>query len=147
MIFQRYAQLGSASVQKRARIAVMRKLKAKGVIDEHGKLIDKKHDAANARTILDLHVQSGLISAMKRSFTALVRKLKTEGVTDKQGKPSDKVSLHRLLNNRVYIGEGRGEPGAIIDRKSWREVRRISRAVVPYAVLRRRAKETLIAPI
>lgn len=41
MIFERYAQLGSAPAPKRALAALMRKLRAEGITDKRGKPIDK----------------------------------------------------------------------------------------------------------
>jgi hypothetical protein len=41
MIFERYAQLGSAPMPKRALVALMRKFRAEGITDKRGKPIDK----------------------------------------------------------------------------------------------------------
>ena len=40
MIFERFAQLGSAPAPKRAFAALVRKLKAEGITDKRGKPID-----------------------------------------------------------------------------------------------------------
>jgi hypothetical protein len=43
MLFERYAQLGSAPAPKRALAALMRKLRIEGITDERGKPIDKAY--------------------------------------------------------------------------------------------------------
>ena len=69
-----------------------------------------------------------------RSTTKLARLLAVEGVTTRRGKPIDKLFLHRLLRNRVYLGDAvhkgtayPGEHAAIIDRDLWDKVHEILR--------------------
>jgi site-specific DNA recombinase len=69
-----------------------------------------------------------------RSTTKLARVLAAEGITTRRGKPIDKLFLHRLLRNRVHLGEavhkGTAYPGeheAIIDRSLWDKVHEILR--------------------
>jgi hypothetical protein len=60
------------------------------------------------------------------STTRLAQELVRDGFRTRAGKPIDKLFLHRLLRNRVYIGEavhkGSAYPGeheAIVDRALW----------------------------
>ena len=66
------------------------------------------------------------------STTRLARELRTEGVTTRSGKPLLKVALHRLLRNRVYIGEavhkGQAYPGqhqGLISKDLWEKAQSI----------------------
>jgi hypothetical protein len=89
-----------------------------------GKLVINKNGAAKVRMIFESYAQLGAAPAPKRAHAALVRKLKAEGIT-----------LYRVLNNQVYIGETvpkgryRGKHKAIIDRALFLKVHRTRRAL------------------
>ncbi len=68
------------------------------------------------------------------SATKIARALASERVTTRRGKPIDKLFLHRLLRNRVYIGDAvhkgtayPGEHAPIIDQALWDRVHAILR--------------------
>ena len=91
------------------------------------KLVVEDIDAALVRDIFERFVELG-------STTKLARALAAEGVTTRRGKPLDKLFLHRLLRNRVYIGDAvhkgtayPGEHAAIVDRTLWDRVEGILR--------------------
>ena len=63
MIFERYAQLGSAPAPKRALAALMRKLRAEGITDKRGKPIDK----ACLYRLLNDRVYTGKVARKYRS--------------------------------------------------------------------------------
>jgi site-specific DNA recombinase len=91
------------------------------------KLVVEDTEAAVVRNIFERFVQLG-------STTKLVRILAGEGIATRRGGAVDKLFLHRLLRNRVYIGEavhkGAAYPGeheAIIDRVVWDKVHAILR--------------------
>ena len=66
------------------------------------------------------------------SSTRLARELRAEGITTRSGNPLNKVVLHRLLRNRVYIGEavhkGQAYPGqhqGLISKEIWEKAQSI----------------------
>ena len=91
------------------------------------KLLVEDTEAALVQSIFERFVQLG-------STTKIARALAAEGVTTRRGKPIDKLFLHRLLRNRVYIGDavhkGTAYPGEhepIISRALWDKVHGILR--------------------
>src|SRR4051812_5355826 len=83
------------------------------------KLVIVEQDAATVRMIFERFARIG-------STTRLAQELARDGVRTRAGKPIDKLFLHRLLRNRVYIGEAvhkgaayPGEHDAIIDGSLW----------------------------
>jgi DNA invertase Pin-like site-specific DNA recombinase len=89
------------------------------------KLVIVEQDAATVRMIFERFARLG-------STTRLAQELVREGVMTRAGKPIDKLFLHRLLRNRVYIGEAvhkgtsyPGEHAAIIDRDLWQRAHAI----------------------
>src|SRR4051812_32890560 len=62
------------------------------------KLVINEQDAATVRMIFERFARIG-------STTRLAQELARDGVRTRAGKPIDKLFLHRLLRNRVYIGE------------------------------------------
>ena len=91
------------------------------------KLVVDEAEAATVRRIYQRFIEVG-------SATMLVRGLIAEGFTTRGGKPMDKLFLHRLLRNRVYIGEAvhkgtayPGEHAPIVDRDLWDRVHGILR--------------------
>jgi hypothetical protein len=115
LIFERFAQMGSARALSRAL----------GITGKRGQ----------QATTLAL-AQMGVAHA-------LVRALKAEGITGKQSKPIDEGYLYRLLNNPIYVGETvrkgmyPGKHKAIISRALWNKVHKILSGVTP-----RRASKT-----
>jgi site-specific DNA recombinase len=90
-----------------------------GYVVRDRKLHVEESGAATVRMIFERFARIG-------STTRLAQELARESVTTLAGKPIDKLFLHRLLRNRVYIGEavhkGTAYPGeheAIIDRALW----------------------------
>jgi site-specific DNA recombinase len=90
-----------------------------GYVVRDRKLMIEENDAATVRQIFERFAQMG-------STTRLAQELAGDGVKTRAGKPIDKLFLHRLLRNRVYIGEavhkGAAYPGeheAIVDRTLW----------------------------
>jgi site-specific DNA recombinase len=91
------------------------------------KLVIEENDAATVRMIFERFARIG-------STTRLAQELVRDGFRTRAGKPIDKLFLHRLLRNRVYIGEavhkGAAYPGeheAIIDRALWDKAHAILR--------------------
>jgi len=89
------------------------------------KLVVNDTEAAHVRYIFDQFAQCG-------SATVMLRDLRNRGITTKQGGIITKGFLHRLLKNRVYLGEavhkGTSYPGehqAIIDQPLWDAVHAI----------------------
>ena len=83
------------------------------------KLVVNEGEAAVVRHIFEQFARLG-------SPTKLVTVLRAEAVTTKRGKPIDKNDLHRLLRNRVYLGDAvhkgvahRGEHAAILTQPQW----------------------------
>ena len=83
------------------------------------KLVVNDAEAAVVRWVFDDFAAIG--SAMK-----LARVLRADGVTRKQGRAFTKVDIHKLLNNRLYLGEavhkGKSYPGehrAIVTPAQW----------------------------
>ena len=83
------------------------------------KLVVNEAEAAVVRHIFEQFARLG-------SPTKLVTVLRAEAVTTKRGKPIDKNDLHRLLRNRVYLGDavhkGVAHPGehtAILTQPQW----------------------------
>jgi DNA invertase Pin-like site-specific DNA recombinase len=86
------------------------------------KLVIEDTEAATVRMIFERFAEVG-------SGTKLARSLAGEGLTTRRGGAVDKLFLHRLLRNRVYIGEavhkGTAYPGEhepIICRALWDKV-------------------------
>ena len=89
------------------------------------KLVINDVEASHVRYIFDQFAQCG-------SATVMLRDLKNRGITTKQGGVITKGFLHRLMNNRVYLGEavhkGTSYPGehkAIITQDAWDKVHAI----------------------
>ncbi len=83
------------------------------------KLVVVETDAAIVRDIFERFLTL-------RSTTKLARAVAADGVTTRHGKPMDKLFLHRLLRNRVYIGDAvhkgtayPGEHAPIVDQALW----------------------------
>ena len=83
------------------------------------KLVVNEAEAAVVRHIFEQFARLG-------SPTKLVTVLRAEAVTTKRGKPIDKNDLHRLLRNRVYLGDAvhkgvahLGEHAAILTQQQW----------------------------
>jgi len=92
---------------------------------EARKLVINDVEASHVRYIFDQFAQCG-------SATVMLRDLKNRGITTKQGGIITKGFLHRLMNNRVYLGEavhkGTSYPGehkAIITQEAWDKVHAI----------------------
>lgn len=89
------------------------------------KLVINEIEAGHVRYIFDQFAQCG-------SATVMLRDLRDRGITTKQGGIITKGFLHRLMNNRVYLGEavhkGTSYPGehkAIITQDAWDKVHAI----------------------
>ena len=83
------------------------------------KLVVNEAEAAVVRHIFEQFARLG-------SPAKLVTVLRAEAVTTKRGKPIDKNDLHRLLRNRVYLGDAvhkgvahLGEHAAILTQPQW----------------------------
>jgi len=70
--------------------------------------------------------------AQLRSAVGLIRELRAAGIATKSGRAPDKVWLHKLLRNRLYLGEivhrGTAHPGqhqAIVTAAQWERVHAI----------------------
>jgi DNA invertase Pin-like site-specific DNA recombinase len=92
---------------------------------EARKLVINEIEAGHVRYIFDQFAQCG-------SATVMLRDLRNRGITTKQGGVITKGFLHRLMNNRVYLGEavhkGTSYPGehkAIITQDAWDKVHAI----------------------
>jgi len=76
-------------------------------------IADRKLVVNAAEAVLVRRIFAGF--AELESATKLVNVLRAESVTTKRGKPIDKNDLHRLLTNRIYLGEavhkGTSHPG------------------------------------
>ena len=89
------------------------------------KLVVNDTEAAHVRYIFDQFVRCG-------SATVMLRDLRDRGITTKQGGVITKGFLHRLMKNRVYLGEavhkGTSYPGehqGIISQDAWDKVHAI----------------------
>jgi len=89
------------------------------------KLVVNDTEAAHVRYIFDQFAQCG-------SATVMLRDLRDRGITTKQGGVITKGFLHRLMKNRVYLGEavhkGTSYPGehqGIISQDAWDKVHAI----------------------
>ncbi len=92
---------------------------------EDGKLLIVPEEAQTIRWIYETFAQS-------RSTTLLAKELMDKGIRGKTGKFMCKQGLHKLLTNRIYLGElgHKGEyfPGqhqAIIDHQHWEKVQAV----------------------
>ncbi|MBI1187358.1 MAG: recombinase family protein [Alphaproteobacteria bacterium] len=92
---------------------------------ENRKLLVDEAAAATVRRVFEVFAEIG--SAMR-----VLPILRSEGLLTKTGRPFDKGALHKLLANRVYLGEavhkGQSYPGehaAIISRDLWDRVHAI----------------------
>src|SRR4029079_18048508 len=90
-----------------------------GYLVQDRRLVVDETAAATVRMIFERFGRIG-------STTRLARELLRDGVTTRKGRAMDKLFLHRLLRNRVYIGEavhkGVANPGeheAIVDKALW----------------------------
>lgn len=92
---------------------------------EDGKLLIVPEEAQTIRWIYETFAQS-------RSTTLLAKELMDKGIRGKTGKFMCKQGLHKVLTNRIYLGElgHKGEyfPGqhqAIIDHQHWEKVQAV----------------------
>jgi DNA invertase Pin-like site-specific DNA recombinase len=92
---------------------------------ENGKLLIVPEEAQTIRWIYETFAQS-------RSTTLLVKELMDKGIRGKTGKFMCKQGLHKLLTNRIYLGELRhkgeyfpGQHQAIIDHKHWEQAQAV----------------------
>ncbi len=92
---------------------------------ENRKLVIDDKRAGHVRWIFARFLEIG-------SSTELAREVGMRGIRTPPGKRIDKKYIHRMLNNRTYVGEavhkGNAYPGehdAIIDRETWDRVRDI----------------------
>jgi len=109
-------------------------------------IAERKLVVNTAEAVLVRRIFAGF--AELESATKLVRVLRAEGVTTKRGKPIDKNDLHRLLINRIYLGEavhkGTSHPGehtAIISQEAWDAVHAVM-TISPRVRRNRTAAET-----
>jgi Recombinase len=79
MIFERYVPLGSAPAPKRAFTALVRKLKAEGIIDKRGKPIDI-YKVINDRVYIGEVVHKGMYSGKHKAIVDRAIWLKVHGI-------------------------------------------------------------------
>jgi DNA invertase Pin-like site-specific DNA recombinase len=92
---------------------------------ENRKLVIDDERAGHVRWIFARFLEIG-------SSTELAREVGNRGICTQRGNRIDKKYIHRMLNNRAYLGEAvhkgdayPGEHGAIIDRETWDRVHAI----------------------
>lgn len=86
------------------------------------KLVINETEAARVRWIFDRFLKTG-------STMIVARELNAEGFRNKYGQKLDKARVHKLLRNRVYLGEAvhkgqsyAGEHQAIVSKATWDKV-------------------------
>jgi site-specific DNA recombinase len=104
------------------------------------KLIINDQEAAKVRWIFSRFLKTG-------SSMIVARELNAENFRNKYGQKLDKARVHKLLNNRVYLGEavhkGQSFPGehhAIISRTTWDKVQGMKNPVAQGRRKRARAE-------